>query len=656
MNRKQTFLHHLLIVGLVLMFAVPLFSSEELYLLNFLPFSTEYAESFSTSKEKLGPLLVQAEEATDAPQDIEDMEEKFSPNTSNLHPQWNHNMMNIGQAWADGYTGAGVSIAVLDTGFFLQHPDSSMSGGYSVFADDPWSNDHSGHGTHIAGIISAQRGSTYQGIAPDAEVFGIKIYHEDDVNEEGAVSTDVRSVIKGIQHAIDLDVDIIVISSGLSQDDAELYEIIKTAHDQGIMIIAASGNGKTTVNYPAHYNEVIAVTAVDEELNPALDIIYGKENEFSAPGVNIGGLSIPDSSYSYPYIFMSGSSQAAPHAAGLAAILMQKYGTRGEEIRKIMQNQALDIGDSGLFGHGLLQYVSDEEEKNNELVPPEDEEEDEEIVTPDEEEKEAEDEQEEPEEVKKPSSSREADVEETESADDLAEFYQTDIIPGEELGTLERNILALVEDKGTLQINMGDIQALFLTKNQLSQIRNRNISLILAKEDVSWTIPPANFVPGEAILRFYEGAPIGVERYQESSQGIYTISIYQQGTRHDAYPGLMKVSYDTEHFNMDGLLALRPCYWDKKEKKWLHADSEIENGRFVLETKHTTAVGFLDPKLVAATAQDHSNEKDESISEEEVEENTLQTMYGGIMVGVGLFILLLLGVGLFIRWNNKKQE
>lgn len=75
-----------------------------------------------------------------------------------------------------------------------------------------------------------------------------------------------------------------------------------------------------------------------------------------------------------------------------------------------------------------------------------------------------------------------------------------------------------------------------------------------------------------------------------------------------------------------------------------------------METKHTTAVGFLDPKLVAATAQDHSNEKDESISEEEVEENTLQTMYGGIMVGVGLFILLLLGVGLFIRWNNKKQE
>src|SRR5699024_12464716 len=129
MNRKQAFLHHLLIVGLVLMFSVPLFSSEVLYLLNFLPFSTEYAESFSTSKEKLGPLLVQAEEATDAPQDIEDMEEKFSPNTSNLHLQWNHNMMNIGQAWADGYTEAGGSIVVRDTVYVFQDPDRYMSGG-----------------------------------------------------------------------------------------------------------------------------------------------------------------------------------------------------------------------------------------------------------------------------------------------------------------------------------------------------------------------------------------------------------------------------------------------------------------------------------------------------------------------------------------------
>src|SRR5699024_6139550 len=138
---------------------------------------------------------------------------------------------------------------------------------YSVFADDPWSNDHSGHGTHISGIISAQPGSTYQGIAPDAEVFGIKIYHEDDVDENGGVSTNVKSVISGIEYAMYIEVDIIVISSCLSNDEPALYKVIKGAHNQGIMIIATSGNGKCTVNYPANYEEVIAVTAVDEDLN-----------------------------------------------------------------------------------------------------------------------------------------------------------------------------------------------------------------------------------------------------------------------------------------------------------------------------------------------------------------------------------------------------
>src|SRR5699024_6821579 len=105
-----------------------------------------------------------------------------------------------------------------------------------------------------------------------------------------------------------------------------------------------------------------------------------------------------------------------------------------------------------------------EEEKNNELAPPE-----EETETPEEEVEEEtaipeeSNEQNDPEEVKKPPSSREADTEETEDRNDIVEFYQTDIISGEDLGTLERDILALVEDKGTLQINMGEMKALLLT-------------------------------------------------------------------------------------------------------------------------------------------------------------------------------------------------
>lgn len=617
----------------------------------------------------LNPLILQAHdsETVDIPNSTE---KEISPNTSNLHPQWNHNMMNIGQAWADGYTGAGVSIAVLDTGFFIQHPDSSIVGGYSVFPDDAWSNDHSGHGTHIAGIISARRGSPYQGIAPDAEVYGIKIYHEEDVNENGGVSTNVQSVVSGIQHAIDIDTDIIVISSGLSYHDPALYDVVKEAHDQGIMIIAASGNGNLTVNYPANYSEVIAVTAVDEQLNPALDIIYGQENDFSAPGVNIGGLSIPDSTYSYPYIFMSGSSQAAPHAAGLAAILMQKYGTRGEEIRSIMQQQALDIGDPGLFGHGLLQYVSEEEDKNHELVPTEEAEPEETEPTASADETEhleehrmengeeyIPEEQTEQEALRKPASSREADVDETEALEvgEPMEFYQTDIINNESFGILEDNILALVEDRGTLQINMQNMESLVLTENQVSQIRQRNISLVLAKSNVSWTIPPANLVPGEAILRFYEGTPVGVERHEGSSNGLQTISIYQEGTRHDAYPSAMKVSYNIDSFSMEQILSLRAYYWDKKEEKWVDAESNIENETIALQTRHTTAVGFLDRELTVEAADEENGASEDVAIAEEGNENFLSTIYGKIVIGVVLFILLLVGVRVLTHRNHQRK-
>lgn len=669
MNKQNKFIRQVLVAFMLFIFTAPLFSNN---LFNHSPSYNEQTHLLDELKEKTALPVVHAEEPTKVPGTTE---EEFTPNTSNLHPQWNHNIMNIGQAWADGYTGVGISIAVLDTGFFIQHPDSSIVGGYSVFSDDPWSNDHSGHGTHIAGIISAKRGSPYQGIAPDAEVFGIKIYHEDDVDENGGVSTSVRSVVSGIEHAMEIGTDIIVISSGLSYHDPELYNVVKEAYDQGIMIIAASGNGKQTVNYPANYSEVIAVTAIDEQLNPALDIIYGQENDFSAPGVNIGGLSIPDSTYSYPYIFMSGSSQAAPHAAGLAAILMQKHGTRGEEIRKIMQEQTLDIGDPGLFGHGLLQYVSEEDDKNNELVPPEkaDPESEPEEVEPapvedgvemenGEREQQARDrareqvqQQEEQEELRKPASSREADVEEVVAGEELVEFYQTDIIAGETIGTLENNILALVEDRGTLQINMNNMESLFLTENQVSQIRHRNIAVVLAKNDVTWTVPPANLVPGEATLRFYEGVPVGVNSHDGSSKGLHTIAIYQQGTRHDAYPSLMKISYNMDSFSMEQLLSLSACYWDKKEGKWVDVESNIEGREIALHTNHTTAVGFIDRKLLAQAAEDERTENDEMALEEEAEESFLSTLYGKIIVGVVIFVLLLVGVRIIIKKQSAQR-
>lgn len=605
------------------------------------------------------PLNVQAEDSasnTEPPKvrvDNSDSEneplKEFTPNTSNQHPQWNHNIMNIGQAWADGYTGVGISIAVLDTGFYIQHPDNGLVGGDSVFSEDPWSNDHSGHGTHIAGIISARRGTPYQGIAPDAKVYGIKIYHEEDVNEEGEVSTTVESVIAGIQQSIDLGVDIIVLSSGLSYHDPELYKIIKEAHDLNIMIIAASGNGHSSVNYPASYSEVIAVTAIDEQLNPALDIIYGQENDFSAPGVSIGGLSIPDSTYSYPYIFMSGSSQAAPHAAGLAAILMQKYKVRGEDIRRIMQEQALGIGDRGLYGYGLLQYISDDDEKNNELKPvettpglPQD-------VAPAPED-DSDNDSEDGEEARKPASSREADNGNTEDDDELVEFFEIDIVESEALGTLESNILQLVEDGGTLQVNMNGMSSLYLAERQVSQIRNRNIAIILKNNGMTWRISPANFLPGGVTLRLYEGAPVGVDDKKEDAVRLYTISIYQEDSRRDAYPSWMRLSYDLDSFGEDHIENLQARRWDSVRERWVDMKSNVEEGNLVIETRYTTAIGFFDP-----TQDDEKKEEAniESIENEDEEDSLSSSLYGKLGIGVVLFISLLVGLRLLLRKKKK---
>lgn len=600
------------------------------------------------------PIKVQAEDTKEEPLKVhvdtsdsdDELLKEFTPNTSNQHPQWNHNIMNIGQAWADGYTGVGISIAVLDTGFYIQHPDNGLSGGDSVFSEDPWSNDHSGHGTHIAGIISAKRGTPYQGIAPDAEVYGIKIYHEEDVNENGDVSTTVESVIAGIRQAIDLETDIIVLSSGLSYHDPELYKIIKEAHNLNIMIIAASGNGHSSVNYPASYSEVIAVTAIDEQLNPALDIIYGQENDFSAPGVSIGGLSIPDSAYSYPYIFMSGSSQAAPHAAGLAAILMQKYKLRGEEIREIMQQQAINIGDRGLYGDGLVQYISDDDDKNNELTtikPKPDA--TQETTPPPSGENTIDGESEE---ARKPASSREADNVDEED-DELVEFYEIDIVESEALGTLESNILQLVEDGGTLQINMNDMGSLYLSDRQVTQIRNRNIAIILENEDMTWRISPANFLPGGATLRFYEGASVGVDTKTNEPVNLQTISIYQEDSRREAYPSWMRITYDLDVFGEQGVSNLQARRWDSVRERWVDIESNVDDGRLVLETKYTTAIGFFDP------SQDEVDEIEPEPVENDEEDSLSSTLYGKLGVGLVLFISLLIGLGLFLKKDKKSK-
>lgn len=571
---------------------------------------------------------------------------QLQPVTPLATSPWNHQVMNIDHAWADGYTGADIRIAILDTGFNIQHPDLNMAGGNSVFPDDPWSNDHSGHGTHVAGIIGAATNTPYQGIAPGAQLYGIKIYHEENIDEFGYVSTNVESVINGIRLAMDFDVDIIVISSGLTFDDNELHEQIIEAHQQDILIIAASGNGSSAVNFPASYPEVIAVTAVDERLHPALDIIYGQENEFAAPGVNIGGLSIPGSPYSYPYILMSGSSQAVPHVAGLAAILMEKHDERGEVIRQIMQETAMNLGDSGFYGYGLIQYISEEEEQESNPSPkpvqdtPPTPNGDNEVTPADNTNEESDEEAT----AKKPSSARAPDEEEEEELETTAHYF-TDAIEQGDNGALARDILQLIENGGRLEIQLNDFNSLYLSERQVNVIRERNIRLVLARDNASWSIPPANLLPGNALLRFYEGAPVGRVPHEGAVSPIFTTSIYQHDTNRSIYPSQMRIRIQMEHFNANELRKLGGFAWDNENKEWFEPISEAEEDQMVITTRHTTTLGILDPDLIPEEVEKPA----EVIPDIEDEENLDQSILNQVIIGAVLFIALLIIIRLVVR-------
>src|SRR5690606_21294642 len=124
------------------------------------------------------------------------------------------------------YTGRGIKIALLDTGIDYNHPELSQSyrGGYDFINDDDDPMDDNGHGTHVAGILAAaQDGKGIVGIAPDAEIYAIKV---SDKKGSGSFS----DLAKGIAWAIDNDIDIVNMSITGNGGSKALAKVIRTAY------------------------------------------------------------------------------------------------------------------------------------------------------------------------------------------------------------------------------------------------------------------------------------------------------------------------------------------------------------------------------------------------------------------------------------------
>ncbi len=253
------------------------------------------------------------------PEDSLSMEEEYDSlvlQTEDVQA-WNRQMLHLeDDGNSDASTdGTGMRIAVLDSGVNLV-AGVPVSESVNLVDDEQGMEgffmDGTGHGTAVAGIIAAQDdGYGITGIDPSAEIISIRIL---DCQNRCSLSR----LIAGIKKAEEMEADIICMSLGTVQKSVALEHAVLEAQQKGILLIAAAGNGET-VEYPAAYDAVVSVGAVDHEGGLATESSGREEIELLAPGKDVAAT---DTFFGADYL--SGTSMAAPHVAGLASLLWKK--------------------------------------------------------------------------------------------------------------------------------------------------------------------------------------------------------------------------------------------------------------------------------------------------------------------------------------------
>lgn len=242
-----------------------------------------------------------------------------TPEPQGQQTPWGIDRVKAKKAW-ETTRGAGVKVAVVDTGVDFDHPDLKVAGGFNTIDNAKSFKDDNGHGSHVAGTIAAQDNDQgVVGIAPDVTLYGVKV-----LSAEGGGT--FEDVIEGIQWAVENRMDIANFSLGASQGTQALQDAVKAAAAAGTAIIAAAGNSGRAVGFPAAYPETIAVAASDASDKVAYFSSRGPEVDIIAPGVNVQSTYMGGG-----YDSLSGTSMATPHVAGLAALAVASQGIKGPD-------------------------------------------------------------------------------------------------------------------------------------------------------------------------------------------------------------------------------------------------------------------------------------------------------------------------------------
>ncbi|RJQ26762.1 MAG: peptidase S8 [Peptococcaceae bacterium] len=234
-------------------------------------------------------------------------------------------------------TGAGINVAIVDTGIDITHPDLSVKGGINIIVPKRSFTDDNGHGSHVAGTVAALNNSFgVVGAAPLANLYAVKVLNK---RGDGFIS----DLIEGLQWCIDNKMNVVNMSLGLTADITALHDAVQKVNAMGITQVAAAGNSgpaTDTVIYPARYPEVIAVSAIDEDDDIAYFSSRGPEVDLAAPGVKI-----PSAFARRRYRVLSGTSMATPHVTGTVALVLAAKGAMTPaDMLAHLQATAEDLG------------------------------------------------------------------------------------------------------------------------------------------------------------------------------------------------------------------------------------------------------------------------------------------------------------------------
>ena len=265
----------------------------------------------------------------------------YTPNDPFFAYQYGPQKVQAPDAWDVTTSNGNIKIAIIDTGVQLNHPELAIKlwPGYNFVEGNLNPNDGSGHGTHVAGIAGAltENSLGIAGIAPSASIIPVRAL---DNSGNGTLS----NIANAITYSTNAGAKVINLSLGSSQGSITLENAINYAWNQGVVIVAAAGNeASNTLTYPAAYQNVIAVASTDINDQKSDFSNYGTWVEVSAPGSTI--LSTYTGSY---YAYLSGTSMACPHVAGLAALLAAQ-GKNNVQIKNTILSTCDPVPGTGLY-------------------------------------------------------------------------------------------------------------------------------------------------------------------------------------------------------------------------------------------------------------------------------------------------------------------